>query len=147
MISMLNAVEYQRCFDDSKTFTGYMYKIARAKMIFLRSETATKRVTPSLQDIRDVSSVANEVHAGRRTYFPLLFSASCFIPACTQARLLAACSSILALSFRSSFIVCGSGTWRPFSTPGRAVMRSSQALRAGKSSMLTPAQPAAATQP
>lgn len=93
--------------------------------------------SPSIRDCK---------YQNQSTYFPL-FCASSFIPACTHLRLAAACSSIFALSFMSSLIVCGSGTWRPFSTAGRCNIRSSQALRAGNCSMSIPAQPAEATQP
>jgi hypothetical protein len=81
------------------------------------------------------------------TYFSLFFAASSFIPFCTHALLFAACSSIFALSLSNSLMVWGSGTWRPFSTAGRAVMRSSQAFRVGNSSISMPAQPALAIQP
>ncbi len=73
-------------------------------------------------------------------------AASAFIPCCTQARLFSACSFIFAGSLLNSFMRCGSGTCRPFSTPGRCNMRSSHAFRAGNSSMLTPDQKAPVTQ-
>lgn len=61
-----------------------------------------------------------EVEVGfQLTYFCNFLASSC-IPFWTQARDSAACFSIAALSFRRSFMVWGSGTWRPFSTAGRA---------------------------
>lgn len=80
-----------------------------------------------------------------QTPYPHFLAASAFIPCCTQARLFSACSFIFAGSLANSFIRCGSGTCRPFSTPGRCNMRSSHAFRAGNSSMLTPDQKAPVT--
>jgi hypothetical protein len=88
-----------------------------------------KLVSYILHNIRNDKPLYPQVRNQRRrleyvlTYFCSEadgFFASACIPAWTHFLDSAACCSILALSLRSSLILCGSGTWRPFSTPGRA---------------------------
>lgn len=69
------------------------------------------------------------------------FFASACIPLCTQFLVSSAFLSISSgLNFAKSNAVCGLGTCRPFSKPGRSRSVCSHLSRAGNSSSETPAQ-------
>lgn len=98
--------------------------------------------TQSPEVIEEGSSDSIQVKHGS-----FYFLASSFIPCCTHFLDSAACLSVASRSFSISLMRCRSGTCRPFSTAGLAIILSSHSFKCGNSSSSTPAHPAAVTHP